>query len=41
MLLSGGLGIVAVRAVKYDLLPAIRRLRADPSGALRAVWDQF
>ncbi|QIB72804.1 ABC transporter permease [Halogeometricum borinquense] len=41
VLLFGGLGIVAVRAIKYDLLPALRRLRADPSGALRAVWDQF
>jgi len=40
-MLAGGLGIVGVRAVKYDLLPAVRQFVSDPTGALRDVWNQF
>ncbi|WP_313694978.1 ABC transporter permease [Halorarum halobium] len=40
-LLVAGLGIVGVRGVKYDLLPAARRSISDPAGTARAVWDRF
>ncbi|MDS0259798.1 hypothetical protein NDI56_10385 [Haloarcula sp. S1CR25-12] len=40
-LLTVGLGIVGVRGLKYDLVPATRTFVADPSGALRTAWDQF
>ncbi|AFK19550.1 ABC transporter permease [Haloferax mediterranei ATCC 33500] len=40
-ILFSGLAIVGVRAVKYDVLPALRWVATDPSAAFRAFWDQF
>lgn len=39
--LVAGLAVVGVRGVKHDLLPALRRLAADPRGAARDLWDRF
>ncbi|ELZ90133.1 hypothetical protein C440_17051 [Haloferax mucosum ATCC BAA-1512] len=40
-ILFGGLAIVGVRAVKYDVLPAFRRILSDPVETLRTVWNQL
>jgi hypothetical protein len=39
--LAGGLSIVGIRGVEYDLVPALWLLATDPSGALREVWEQL
>lgn len=39
-LLAGGLVIVGLRSVKYDLLPAARALRDSPRDAVRRVWER-
>lgn len=39
--LTMGLLIVAVRSVKYDIVPAVRAFRKDPHNVLRTVWDQM
>lgn len=41
VVLAAGLAIVGIRAVKYDLLPALRLLASDPRQAVRGVWNQF
>lgn len=38
--LFGGLVIVGLRSVKYDLLPAVRAIRDDPRDAVQRVWER-
>ena len=39
--LAAALGIVGVRMVKYDVLPAVRKFASDPRGLASDVWDRF
>ncbi|NLV09296.1 ABC transporter permease [Halomicrobium mukohataei] len=39
--LAGGLGIVGLRAVKYDLLPAVLALADDPAGTVQSAWNRL
>lgn len=39
-LVAGGLVIVGLRSVKYDLLPAARTLRDSPRDAVQRVWER-
>ncbi|ELZ80876.1 hypothetical protein C455_05427 [Haloferax larsenii JCM 13917] len=41
VVLATGLGIVGIRSVKYDVLPALQFVASDPKGAVRAVWNEF
>ncbi|WP_128476013.1 ABC transporter permease [Halorussus pelagicus] len=36
-----GLAIVGFRAVKHDVMPAVRRLRSDPRGLVSDLWNQI